>query len=92
MAERFLRLPKVIAVTGLSRATIWRMEHCGNFPPRYQLGQNSVGWRESQINTWLDSRPQRRESGLKNDEVGADDSGEEPTSLARYAKKPMLTR
>lgn len=54
--DRFLRLPAVIEMTGLSRATIYRMEKAGAFPRRFQLGPNSVGWRLSKLQEFMESR------------------------------------
>jgi prophage regulatory protein len=36
---------------------IYRMEIAGEFPQRLQLGQNRVGWRLSDIEEWIRSRP-----------------------------------
>ncbi len=47
----------VIELTGLSRVTIWRYEQAGIFPQRRQLGTRRVGWVESEIMDWLESRP-----------------------------------
>ena len=52
-----LRLPDLVRVTGLSRTTLWRLEREGTFPPRVRLSENSVGWREDEVLTWLESRP-----------------------------------
>lgn len=54
--DRILRLPDVIAATGLSRVSIWRKEKSGVFPARLRLGPNAVGWRASQIQQWLEDR------------------------------------
>jgi predicted DNA-binding transcriptional regulator AlpA len=51
--ERILRIQEVIEITGLSRTTIWRMERKGEFPARVQLGIGSVGWRLTEIKSWL---------------------------------------
>jgi prophage regulatory protein len=56
-APRLLRLNEVVALTGLSRMTIWRMERTGAFPSRRQLGGNSVAWLESDVHEWIESRP-----------------------------------
>jgi len=61
---RFLRIDEVIDKVGLSRPTIWRLERAGEFPRRRQLGRNSVGWVEDEIEQWMQSRV-----------VVADDSG-----------------
>ena len=55
--SRMLRFPEVIARTGLSRTTIWRRVRAKTFPPPIQLGPNSIGWPESTIIEWVESRP-----------------------------------
>ncbi len=55
--HRMLRPPEVMARTGLSRTTIWRRVRAGTFPAPTQLGENSIGWLESEITTWLTNRP-----------------------------------
>lgn len=54
---KLLRIRDVIALTGLSRMTIYRMERQQNFPSRRRLGVNSVAWIENEINTWIETRP-----------------------------------
>ena len=54
---RILRLPKVIGVTGLSRSTIYRMMRTGEFPAQVSIGPRTVGWRESEVIQWVESRP-----------------------------------
>lgn len=54
--ERIVRAKEVIKITGLSRTTIWRMEKVGTFPARVSLGGNSVGWKHSEVQQWLNSR------------------------------------
>ena len=58
--ERMMRIPEVVKVTGLSKTTIWRRVKSGDFPPPVRLGSmetRSVGWPESKVNLWLNSRP-----------------------------------
>jgi prophage regulatory protein len=55
-----LRLPQVCRTTGLCRSSIYQMEAEGCFPRRVKLGARSVGWIESEVQTWL---RQRIESG-----------------------------
>ena len=52
-----LRPPRVEALTGLSRSTIRRMVNNGSFPPPVRLGLRSIGWRESDVMNWLETRP-----------------------------------
>ena len=50
------RLHQVTAHVGLSKATIYKMIKAGTFPAPKQLGARSVGWLESDIQAWIDSR------------------------------------
>lgn len=55
-AGRFLRLPDVIATTGLSRPTIYRLISDREFPEQHRLTRRSVGWWESDVEDWLRKR------------------------------------
>lgn len=61
--SRLIRQDEVIERTGLSRTTIWRREKGGSFPKRVRLGDNSVAWREEEIEDWIESRPRVRVGG-----------------------------
>jgi prophage regulatory protein len=52
-----LRKPAVLAKTGLSYPTIYRKMQAGDFPQPIQLGPNSVGWVEDEVDAWSKSRP-----------------------------------
>ena len=56
--DRFLCWQRVYEIVCLSRSTVWRMEGRGEFPRRVQLSPNRVGWPESEILKWKESRPQ----------------------------------
>lgn len=53
---RVLRLPDVIALTGLGRGSIYRLAKIGKFPKPVKLSERASGWRESDLNDWLLSR------------------------------------
>jgi prophage regulatory protein len=57
-ATNIIRLKSVIKQTGLSRSTIYRLAKDPNsdFPAAVKLTQLSVGWKDSEINAWIDSR------------------------------------
>ncbi|MCH8820481.1 MAG: AlpA family transcriptional regulator [Acidobacteria bacterium] len=55
--DRLLRCDEVVAMVGLSRPTLWRLQKLRRFPQRLQVGPNSVRWRESEILAWIQSRP-----------------------------------
>ena len=53
---RILRLPEVMARTGLSRSTIYVRLEQGRFPKPIPLGGRAVGWIESEIDAWIRDR------------------------------------
>ena len=58
--DRILRTPEVVRITGLSKTTIWRRVKSGDFPPPVRLGSmetRSVGWREGEVERWIEGRP-----------------------------------
>ncbi len=55
---RFIRLPEVIARTGLKRSSIYAAVQAGTFPSQIPLGERAVGWDESEISGWIEARIQ----------------------------------
>lgn len=55
--QRILRLPEVLQMTGLSRSQIYRMVADGRFPRPIRLSEQAVGWREEDIQAWMESLP-----------------------------------
>jgi len=55
MTKRILRLGSVIDITGLSRSTIYLRISEGTFPKQVSLGARAIGWRQEDIQTWLDN-------------------------------------
>ena len=53
---RFLRLPEVLARTGLSRSTVYVRLDQGRFPRPVSLGVRSVGWIEDEVDGWIRER------------------------------------
>ncbi len=53
---KIFRLPLVVAATGLSRSSIYAFVANGTFPQPVRLGARAVGWKESDLKEWLDSR------------------------------------
>lgn len=60
-----LRRPDLVAIVGLSRATLDRLEAAGDFPKRFQLapGGRSVGWRGDEVAAWIERRTATRTAG-----------------------------
>lgn len=50
------RLNGVKSMVGLSRSTIYALMKSGQFPKSISLGERSVGWLESDIIQWIDSK------------------------------------
>ena len=53
---RSLRLPEVLARTGLSRSTIYVRLDQGRFPRPVSLGGRAVGWIEAEVDEWIRER------------------------------------
>ena len=53
---RILRLPEVLRITGLSRASIYRLVRSGTFPPSVKLTARTIGWNSTDIETWIAAR------------------------------------
>ena len=60
MAHTILRLPAVKARTGLSRTAIHIRVTNGTFPKPVKLGIRAIGWLESDIDAWINSRVSAR--------------------------------
>uniref|UniRef100_I2Q576 Putative transcriptional regulator n=1 Tax=Desulfovibrio sp. U5L TaxID=596152 RepID=I2Q576_9BACT len=56
MQKRFIRKPAVKEITGLSPSTVRRLEMAGEFPKRVKLSKAAVGWLESDVLAWVESR------------------------------------
>ena len=54
--DRIMRMKELTTLIGLSRPTLYEMMRDGIFPRPIQLGRRAVGWRESVINEWLETR------------------------------------
>jgi prophage regulatory protein len=54
--SNIIRRAGVEQKTGLSYETINRYEKRGEFPARVQLGTNSVGWFEDEVDDWIKAR------------------------------------
>ena len=56
MEQMILRLPKVKAITGLSRSIIYLRMSEGAFPKHISLGFRAVGWLKSDVYDWMEER------------------------------------
>ena len=60
--SRFLRLPEVIELTGVSRSTIYRWMANGEFPKQISIGGNTVAWLEAEVEEWIHTRTESQKS------------------------------
>jgi prophage regulatory protein len=63
--NRLLRLPDVLAATGLSRSGLYQMIKSGDFPSQVLLHTRAVAWDSEQVQAWIldriaRARPDRR--------------------------------
>lgn len=83
---RFLSFREVRRLTGLSRATVWRLERNGLFPARRRLTTAKVGWLQSEIVAWMEAR-ERIESG---EQLKAITPQQEPIETAPQRRRSWL--
>ena len=58
VSERVLTRKEVAAILGVHPKTILRFERNEpGFPQRIKLTNNKVGWKGSELQEWIDSRP-----------------------------------
>jgi prophage regulatory protein len=54
--KRLMRLPEVKRITGLSKSSIYDRMNEGIFPKSVPLGGRTVGWVESEVDEWVETR------------------------------------
>ena len=55
-ATRLINEKQVLALIGLSRSTLWRLEQSGQFPSRRQVSTRAVRWNLAEVLEWIESR------------------------------------
>lgn len=55
-----LRLPHVMAKTGLSRTHIYRLIRREEFPRPFKLSDRLAIWNEAEVDAWLSNKFQRQ--------------------------------
>jgi prophage regulatory protein len=60
--ERVIRIKEVMDRTGLSRSTIYLQVRDGEFPKPINLGSRSVGWLQSEVDSWIAQKIGKRQS------------------------------
>jgi len=56
----FLRLPDVMAKTGMARSTIYAAIDSGDFPKAVKLGERAVAWDSDEIEQWMETKKEQR--------------------------------
>lgn len=62
MTDRILRRPEVEALVGVKRSTLYDWMAQGAFPKPVAPGVRLVGWRQSEVDAWLEARAPRDQS------------------------------
>ncbi len=57
---KFLRLKEVMAITALSRSSIYKFMSEERFPQTISLGDRAVAWLESEVEEWMEEKLQCR--------------------------------
>lgn len=70
MNEKIIRLPEVVKMVGLSRATIYSKVKEGSFPAQIKLGRLS-GWVESEVQDWISRQIQASRQPAANSDAHA---------------------
>lgn len=51
--EQIIRLPAVLARTGLGKTTLYARIADGRFPKPVPISDRAVGWLASEVDTWI---------------------------------------
>jgi prophage regulatory protein len=57
MEQKILKLPELQERVALKKTAIYGLMSAGLFPRPVQLSLRAVGWRSSEVEAWLESRP-----------------------------------
>lgn len=60
----FMRLRQVIAATGLSKTSVYDLIRANAFPRQVRLSEKRSGWIKSEIEAWMQSRIEARDTAL----------------------------
>ena len=61
--SQILRTSDLARLLRVSRTTIWRWAKTGHFPAPIKLGPGVTGWRASDVEAWIASRPDSASGG-----------------------------
>lgn len=52
---KILRPIQLAKLLNVSVTTVWRLEKAGKLPQKYKISDRIVGWRQDDIEEWLES-------------------------------------
>ena len=55
-ADAFIRLPRVVELTGRSETRIYADIAEGTFPRQVKIGRRAVAWKASEVQAWIAGR------------------------------------
>jgi prophage regulatory protein len=61
-SPRLIRLPEVLARTGLSRSQAYSLAGQSRFPRPIKLSERCAAWVESEVEAWIRERMAQREA------------------------------
>jgi len=64
MDNQIIKLPKVVKLSSLSSASIYRLIKKGEFPKQIKLSERSSGWLLSEVEQWLEEKINKRKEGV----------------------------
>ena len=63
MLDPIMRQKQVASAIGFSRGHLWRMISQKRFPAPFKMGKRSIGWRQSEVQNWIDDLRRKHEAG-----------------------------
>ena len=60
MPDKVYRLPDALGMTGLCRSSLYKALAAKEFPEPVRLGKRAVGWLESDLMHWVETRQRRK--------------------------------
>ena len=70
MSITILRMPQLTQKVRLSRSSIYLALSEDKFPKPIRLGARSVGWLESEVDAWIESKRRKDAEPMKTPNVG----------------------
>lgn len=56
LAPEFIRIRDVMAMTSLSRASVYRLTAAGSFPKPLKLSERASAWVRTEVDAWVQAK------------------------------------